>query len=125
MKRANNNLWLVGAVSLMLPLCLRAQNTVGPVHGKLRVENLQVEKAGDGLEVTMRLNLDSLEMASNRFMELTPVLTDGEHTLTLDPIVIAGRRQYILYQRVREEQYRRSGKNPLVFAEKEPHQPVG
>lgn len=123
MKITNNNLWLALAVLVILPICLQAQNTVRLAHDKIRVDKLQVEKEEDGLEVKMILNLDSLEMASNRFMELTPVLTNGENAVTLAPIVIAGRRQHIMYQRNRETGIVNSGRIRWWYGEKT-HRPV-
>lgn len=118
MKRINDYLLWVLLTLFILPTSLPAQDTVRLMNGNIRVDKLRLEKREDGLEVRMKIHLDSLDLASNRFMTFTPVLTNGERTVALDPVVIAGRRQYIMYQRVRENKDRRAGKNPVVVRRK-------
>lgn len=118
MKITDSNQWLVLAVLSILPICLRAQNATQAANGKIRVEKVQVAKEGDNLEVRMRLTLDSLEMESNRFIQFTPVVAYENNTATLTPIVIAGRRQYIMYRRVREKEFHKSGQEPMVILRK-------
>lgn len=53
----------------------------------------------------MDLSLDSLKLDSNRFIKLTPVVTDGENARTLTPVIIAGRKQEIMHRCVRGKEY--------------------
>ena len=116
MKTINyRNIGSVLAALFLLPGYAQAQDTLRLADGKIRVENLQVNKGNDSMEVRITLNLDSLAVPSNRFMKFTPVLVSGDDAAVLDPIVIAGRRQHIMYRRVREKEARRDGANPVVI----------
>lgn len=116
MKTINyRNIGSVLAALFLLSGYAQAQDTLCLADGKIRVENLQVNKGKDSMEVRITLNLDSLAVASNRFIKFTPVLVGGDNAAVLDPIVIAGRRQHIMYRRVREKEARRNGASPVVI----------
>lgn len=66
----------------------------------------------------MDLNLDSLYVASNRFLKFTPVLTDGDNSITLSPVIVTGRRQDIMYKRLHEKEYKKEGITPVVIRRK-------
>lgn len=98
--------------------CLHAQDSLTLVRGTVKAKNLKIRKGMGKLEVSMDLSLDSLRLASNRFIKLTPVVTDGENARTLPPVIIAGRKQNIMYRRVREKEYEKEGTAPVVIRRK-------
>ena len=64
------------------------------------IENFTMQRSGNQVLVSMNLTLDSLKLKSERFMAFTPVIegVDGE-TAAMRPLVIAGRRQHIIFER--------------------------
>lgn len=98
--------------------CLHAQDSLTLVRGTVKAKNLKIRKGMGKLEVSMDLSLDSLKLASNRFIKLTPVVTDDKNSRTLTPIIISGRKQNIMYQRVRGKEYEKEGTTPVVIRRK-------
>lgn len=85
MKTINyRNIGSVLAALFLLSGYAQAQDTLCLADGKIRVENLQVNKGKDSMEVRITLNLDSLAVASNRFIKFTPVLVGGDNAAVLD-----------------------------------------
>lgn len=78
---------------------------------RIQTHNVQVMRSDDKLHVRFSLVLDSLELASNRSLRLTPALVSGDSVCALTPVIVAGRRQAIV-----NERSHRSGK--LVRREK-------
>ncbi len=70
---------------------------------RVSVEKMSVRNIDDKVIVRLRLVLDSLEVASNHALELRPLITDGENIREMNPLVVAGRRQSIVYQRMNRE----------------------
>ncbi|EJW96803.1 secreted protein containing Outer membrane protein, OmpA/MotB [gut metagenome] len=63
------------------------------------VEDLQLQRHGEQVRVWFHLRLDSVNLPSNRFIRLTPVLTNEDSLCTLPSLVIARHRQHIMQQR--------------------------
>ena len=91
--------------------------------GGIRVEELKAKKENRQISVEMTFDLGRLELKSNRFLTLTPRITDGMNTLDLRRLIVSGRRQHIMYERERrkyseyadaEEQRFRAGKTQKV-----------
>lgn len=89
---------------------------------KVSVENIRASRTDDQLVVSMNINLDSLHMPANRRVVLTPVVenADGNH-VALQPIVINGKRQKVMYDRRDAKNYpgaidvtRRNGKQQTL-----------
>lgn len=96
--------YLFVALLLCLPLCVRAQQGGVSVAGcNIRAVHPEVGKSGGSVEVRFMLDLDSLELGSNRFIHLTPALVNGDSVCALAPLTIAGRRQDIVHQRIRKD----------------------
>ena len=86
-----------------------AQNTVSNkqlAEGQIVVEQVAVDKVNEQIVVGLNFNLNNLKIKSNRFMAFTPVIAgqDGEHEV-LQPIVISGRRQHIIFERGGNREY--------------------
>lgn len=99
---------LAAAITVNFTTQAEAQNEA---KGSVYFKNLKAKKENRQVSIKMTLCLDSLKLSSNRFLTLTPQITDGTNTLCLRPVVISGRRQHIKYERERR-------KNP-AFAEAE------
>jgi outer membrane protein OmpA-like peptidoglycan-associated protein len=54
--------------------------------------DVEVLRAGDNAEVTFTLTAKRGVVKSNYAMALQPVITDGEHSVSLSPVVIRGKR---------------------------------
>lgn len=72
---------------------------------QVAVENIKATRADDQFFVGMDLRLDSLRMPANRRIVLTPVIESGENSVALQPIVINGKRQKVMYDRRDAKQY--------------------
>ncbi|MCE9352628.1 MULTISPECIES: DUF3868 domain-containing protein [Bacteroidaceae] len=93
-------------ILLCLPLCVWAQQgEIGIFGCNIRANKLKVSKTDCCVEVRFMLNLDSLQLKSNRFIHLTPALINGDSVFALTPLTIAGRRQNIVHQRNREDSF--------------------
>lgn len=103
---------------ILCSTCLHAQDSLTLAGGAVKAENLKIRTGIGKLEVSMDLCLDSLQLASNRFIKLTPVVTDGENAKLLTPIIIARRKQDIMHRRIREREYEKEGITPVVIRRK-------
>lgn len=84
---------------------VRAQEPV--TGGGIRVSDAGAYKQDDVLLVRMLLDISDLDLPSNASVQLVPVLEGDGGKAELPMIVVNGRRQHIMYQRMREKQYRR------------------
>ena len=75
------------------------------LNRQVAVENIKATRADDQFFVGMDLRLDSLRMPANRRIVLTPVIESGENSVALQPIVINGKRQKVMYDRRDAKQY--------------------
>ncbi len=78
------------------------------VHPDGAVTDAQIEHSASTIIVSMTIHTDAFERKANREVWLTPTIVNGDSTLSLKPIVVAGRTRY--YQRRRAD-----GKNPPYF----------
>lgn len=72
---------------------------------QIAVQNTKVEHTDNNLVVNMDLVLDSLELPSNMRFVFTPIVRNGEEERFLEPVVINGRKQQIMYERNDYKQY--------------------
>ncbi len=75
-------------------------------QGDIAVQNFFMDRVANQVVVGMQLNLEALHLKADRFIAYTPVITgvDGQQ-LALQPLVIAGRRQHIVFEREGNKQY--------------------
>lgn len=85
MMKTNKIFYSIWVLLVLCCGCLHAQDSLTLVRGTVKAKNLKIRKGMGKLEVSMDLSLDSLRLASNRFIKLTPVVTDGENARTLPP----------------------------------------
>lgn len=91
---------LAAAITAVLPAQLMAQKVA---KGGIHIKELKAKKENRQVSVEMIFDLDSLQLPSNRFLTLTPVISDGTDTLFLRPVIVSGRRQHIMYERERRK----------------------
>lgn len=92
---------------LFLATVVAAQTTVflptkkGGVDTRVKVNSWQVVTTNGKTVLTAEFNLDSLEVASNRFRAFTPVLVSRDSTQCqrLKSLLVTGRRQEIVFER--------------------------
>ena len=75
-----------------------AQNA-GEITPGVSVTKFSMDREGKYLAVDMELDIDSLEVESNRAVLLTPRLVNGTDSLDLPSVGIYGRRRYYYYLR--------------------------
>ena len=64
-------------------------------------ESIAAGRVGDKMYLSMVLNLDSLDVESNRRIVFTPILigSNPADTVSFSEVMVNGRRQHIAYQR--------------------------
>lgn len=84
-----------------------AQRTTGTrlAATQVAVENTRVEHTDNNLVVSMDLVLDSLELPSNMRFVFTPIVRNAEEERFMEPVVVNGRKQQIMYEREDYKQY--------------------
>lgn len=65
----------------------------------ISINDISLWQEGNSLYVTMNLDMKNLEVGSVRSLTLTPLLTDGQHNVALQEIMINGRRRQKVYER--------------------------
>lgn len=65
---------------------------------------INVEKTDTRLIVTFDINADVFPLKANREVQIIPVITDGQNTLSLHTVTIAGRTRYYQHRRARDIQ---------------------
>lgn len=74
--------------------------TFNTPEGKVSVNDFTISRAGTLTTVALRYDLAQLALRSNRFVALQPMLvSENKDTVLFRPIVVAGRKQYVVYQR--------------------------
>lgn len=86
----------LGGLSALLGATPAAAQTDGTT---LRLEKQMVERAGDYLLVDLTFDLSDIRLAANRSVTYTPLITRGDSTRALPPLIINGRDRQILYER--------------------------
>ncbi len=84
-------IFYISALLFVYATSAMAQTILG---GKATVSNLAVSHTDDKLFVSMDIDVSALKVKSNRELILTPMLAEGDDTLALSPVMIAGRNRY-------------------------------
>lgn len=96
MKTDTKNKISLTALMITLATMGHAQTLAG---GQVDVNQLSVNKEGKHVKINIDLNLNRLTLAPNRGWIFTPMLVNGNDTLTMPPAEVMGRKRYIYYQR--------------------------
>lgn len=75
------------------------------LNQKVTVENIKTIRADNQFFVGMDFCLDELDMPANRRVVLTPTITSGDNSVELQPIVINGTRQKVMFERRDNKKY--------------------
>lgn len=93
----------IAAVSLLAAAAATAEaaasSSLPSPEGTPRVNSVKVERSENNLFVSMRLDLSSLKLKSDREITYLPALTRGDSVRELPRVVVAGRNRYIQNQR--------------------------
>lgn len=73
--------------------------TVDQLASQVKIENKQYSAANGNMLLNFDLNIDSLDMPSNRRLVFTPVVSNGDQQVAMPKLVVNGRRQQIMYER--------------------------
>lgn len=89
---------LTGAVVMLTALTTPtfAQAIAG---GQMTVNNSQIKKVGNDVQVTMNIDMSRLDLGANEGVVLIPMIVNGTDTVKLPAAEIYGRKRYIYYQR--------------------------
>ena len=66
---------------------------------QVKVEKLNMVRSGEYVIVDMDLDLQAMDVASNRAVLITPSIVKGDKSLDLTPIGVYGRDRYFHYKR--------------------------
>ena len=88
-----NNIKWIAAALLTGSLAAEAQ------ENQILVKEKQVGRLDSQLVVGLTFDLHAVELASNRSLVCTPLLTRGDSVKALPPLVVNGRNRQILYER--------------------------
>lgn len=69
------------------------------MNNTLNLSDVSLWQQGDSLYVSMKIDMNDLTISPQRSLTLTPLLTDGEHNIALEDIVINGHRRQKAYLR--------------------------
>lgn len=83
-------------LALLTILPVKAQSLM---NNTLDLSDVSLWQQGNTLSVTMKLDMQKLTISPQRSLTLTPLLTDGQHNVALQDIIINGRRRQKAYMR--------------------------
>lgn len=75
----------------------QAQNAV--TTNGVKVSNIELEHSGSHLNVGMTLDMSDLHIKSNKSLQITPIVTNGNEIYQLPAVVIDGRRRSFVHKR--------------------------
>ena len=87
---------MFGALLIALPIA--ADNTQ-QAYKNLKIQNKAIRKVGNQVKVAMDLNLDQIQLASNKGLIYTPIILNEKDTLFMPSVEVMGKMRYIYYQR--------------------------
>ena len=83
-------------LALLTILPIKAQSLM---NNTLNLSDVSLWQQGNTLSVTMKIDMQNLTISPQRSLTLTPLLTDGQHNVALQDIIINGRRRQKAYLR--------------------------
>lgn len=83
-------------LALLTILPVKAQSLL---NNTLNLSDVSLWQQGNTLSVTMKIDMQNLTISPQRSLTLTPLLTDGQHNVALQDIIINGRRRQKAYLR--------------------------
>lgn len=83
-------------LALLVALPVGAQKLY---NDALNLSDVSLWQQGDSLYVGMKIDMKNLNISPQRSLTLTPLLTDGEHNVALENIIINGHRRQKAYLR--------------------------
>lgn len=95
--KKNVGLYL-SVILLAIGTSLFAQKDTASQYG-IDVKNWNLMKGGDSLYISFRLSSGNMDISSNKSLRLVPMLVNGDSVYTMQPVIVAGKRQYIASQR--------------------------
>ena len=78
------------------------------LNDELTLSNVSLWQQGNSLYVGMTFDMSKLTIGSTRSLSLIPLLTDGQHNVPLQEIIVNGKR--------REKAYIRGNRNRLLLS---------
>lgn len=102
----------------ILPICMLGSAAVRAqqiAKDGIAVTVLEVKKEKSRLWLEMNLDLSHLKLSSNRFLTLTPMVTDGTRNAVFPSLILSGRRQHIMHERTRAGREDYAGVQEIAF----------
>lgn len=97
-----NKFFLLVPMLALAPLAAQAQTLAG---GAVVVSDVDARQSGNSMLLSLKMQLDSLQLRSNQRMVYTPVMKSGADSTLFAPIIINGRNQQIKYRRDNRDDY--------------------
>ena len=99
---------MFGALLIALPIS--ADNTQ-QAYKNLKIQNKAIRKVGNQVKVAMDLNLDQIQLASNKGLIYTPMILNEKDTLFMPSVEVMGRKRlrqtHLSWHSVRTRLHRR------------------
>lgn len=86
-------------LSCMLGIAATSVSAQKLASGAVSIDSVKTHVIDDRVDISFRLNLDSLTLKPEQQLIFTPLLTADGDTTTLAPVIINGRSQHIRYAR--------------------------
>ncbi|MCI1681849.1 MAG: DUF3868 domain-containing protein [Bacteroides sp.] len=94
----NRKIKCMVCLCLLLPSLVQGQSAY---RGRLFLDSLNFSLTGGKLEVVMDVNYEGLELPSDEYLTLTPLLISGGDRFTLPSVLLNGRMRQKVYERSR------------------------
>lgn len=99
---------------MILAACVWGAKAGNAVDG-VKVDKFRAERTGSYLSLDMNIGLSDLDVSTNRCVLLTPVLANGENSVTMPSVAVYGRRRYYYYRRNEGADVMLSGKDETTI----------
>ena len=82
--------------SILFPTILSAQSQVQDASS---APGIRMSRKADRMDISVRLNMETIEVGNNSLVTLTPMIVSDSDTLSLSTVGLYGRRRWFYYQR--------------------------
>ena len=82
--------------SILFPTILSAQSQVQDASS---APGIRMSRKADRMDISVRLNMETIEVGNNSLVTLTPMIVSDSDTLSLSTVGLYGRRRWFYYER--------------------------
>jgi outer membrane protein OmpA-like peptidoglycan-associated protein len=110
----NSTIQRATTAALLFAACFAGTQAQQLAGGQVSIHSKQVARQGDKVLVTFDLNMDKLQLKSNKGLVFTPMLANAGDTLKMPSVEIMGHKRYIYYLRNNQS----ATKNPMTIRQR-------